>query len=376
MRPATARVSPPATGQLELRQTSSRLVALLRERQKLLANVTRKKGKLEKLRTALDAQHAQMAQLASAARPLLAQGLEIDREVHGLFAAILTRPNLKRKDRRLIQDLYQALQLEGILTAGPSPDDDIFGFDNGSGAKSWDSDAGEFPPSPDPTGESPPARRAAGSTAAAIRDLFRRLANAIHPDKAQDGDSRERRTEVMKEVTRAYQDGDLARLIELEKVWLTDASPDPGSDEDETERRCASLEQTNRELKRQLKELDAQMRELRRSDPAEFVTALGLGGKRGDAQLGGLLATLESEVQALRETRELVQSFVEGKITLAELVAGPATGQPEEPDDEPELGDLDDFLIDILMPSGFGAPGRRAPRRRRRRPSRRDSSVR
>ena len=365
MRPATARVSPADSGQLELRETSSRLVALLRERQKLLANVTRKKGKLERLLATLDAQHAQMAQMASAAQPLLAQAQEIDREVHGLFAAILARPSLKRKDRRLIQDVYDMLQLEGILTPAPSADDDIFECDNVSGQEPSDFPAGEFPPSPDPQGESPSARRAAGSTATAMRDLFRRLATAIHPDKAQDADSQQERTEAMKEVTRAYRDGDMARLIELEKVWLAGACPDPGNEEDETERRCSSLEQTNRELKRQIKELDAKMREIKRSAPAEFATALGLGGRHGDAPPSGLLSTLESEVEALREARDFVRSFVDGKITFAQFVAGPANGQPKDADYEPDMADLEEFLADILMPSGFGAPGPRARRRRR-----------
>jgi len=367
MRPATARVSPPAVGQLELRETPSRLFALLRERQKLLADVTRKKVKLEKLLATLESQHAQMAQMASAAQPLIAQGLAIDREIHGLFATILARPSLKRKDRRLIQDLYELLQLEGILTPGPSPDDDLFEFHKVSGQKPADFPAGEFPPSPDPTAESPSARRAAGSAATAIRDLFRRLATAIHPDKVQDAGSREERTEAMKEVTRAYQDGDLARLIELEKVWLAGASHDPGNDEDETERRCSSLDQTNRELRRQLKELDAQMRELKRSAPAEFATTLGLGGRRGDAQVSDLLSSLEHDVEALRETRAFVQSFVEGKITRAQFVSGPRIGQPTDPDDELEMGDLEDFLADFLMPPGSGAPGPGTPRRRRRR---------
>ena len=367
MRPATARVSLPTTGQLELRESSSWLVALLRERQKLLANVTRKKGKLEKLLATLEAQRAQMAQLSSAAQPLLAQGQEYDREVHSLFVAILARPSLKRKDRRLIQDLYEMLQLDGILTPAPSPDDNSFEFDHASSQESSDFPAGEFPPSPDSTGDSPSARRSVGSGATALRDLFRRLATAIHPDKVQDADSQEKRTEAMKEVTRAYQDGDLARLIELEKIWLAGASPDSRNDEDETDRRCSSLEQTNRELKRQLKELDAKMRELKRSAPAEFATALGLGGRDGDAHLSDLLSTLESEVAALRETREFVQSFVDGKITCAQFVAGPANGQGKNSDEEADMEDLESFLADILLPSGFGAPGPRSPRRRRRR---------
>ena len=41
--------------------------------------------------------------------------------------------------------------------------------------------------------------------------------------------------------------------------------------------------------------------------------------------------------------------------------------RPKDPDDDPEPGELEDFLADILMPSGFGVPSPRAPRRRRRR---------
>jgi hypothetical protein len=367
MRPATARVPSPApTRQLELRETSSRLVALLRERQRLLTNVARKKSKLEKVLASLDAQHAQMAHLSSTVEPLLEQARQLDREVHALFATILARPTLKRKDRRLIQELYEILELEGILTPAPSPDDDIFGaseFDDRADHRASEHPTGEFPPWVDPTDEIPSARRSTGSTATAMRDLFRRLASAIHPDKVQDEHSREKRTEAMKELTRAYQDGDLARLIELEKEWLTGTTPDVGNDEDETARRCTSLEQTNRELKRQLKELDAKMREARRSGPAEVAAALGLGGKHGDARLGEIISNLEGEVETLRETRAFVQSFVDGKITCAQFIAGPAT---RVPDDDAEMADLDDFLADIFGPSDFPPPVRRQGRRRRR----------
>jgi hypothetical protein len=367
MCPSTAHVLAPAMRQLELRETSSRLIGLLRERQKLLAQVTRKKSRLDALLATLNVQQAQMAHLSSKLAPLLAQGSELDHEVHGLFATILARPNLKRKDRRLIEDFYNMLMLGGVLSPAPSPDDDIDELDDASGRESAGFPADAFPPAPDPTAENPSAKRSAGSTATAMRELFRRLATAIHPDKTQDADSREQRTEAMKEVTRAYQDGDLARLLELEKTWLAGEAPDPGNDEDETERRCASLEQTNRELRRQSRELDARMRELKRSAPADLANALGLGGKNGDAKLSDVVFAFQDEIETLRETRDFVQSFVDGKITLAQFVAGPTSGQPQEPEWEPELGALDDFLAEVLLPSGFDFPSPRAPRRRRRR---------
>jgi hypothetical protein len=367
MRSAANHVSQAPTGQLELRETSSRLIALLRERQKLLAKVTRKKGKLEKLLATLEAQHAQMSQLSSVVQPLLAQGQKIDREIHELFAAIFARAGLKRKDRRLIRELYEMLQLEGILSPRHSSDGDTFEFDSASDGPASDSPfpSGEFPPPPDPSGEHPSARRSAGSTATALRELFRRLATAIHPDKAQDVVSKEKRTEAMKDVTRAYHDGDLARLIELEKVWITGASPDLRDEDDESERRCSSLEQTNRELKLQLKELDTRMRDLKRSAPAEFAVAFGRRGGHAEAPLDSLVSTLETEVDALRETRAFVQSFVDGKITCDQFVAGPARAQPDDSDDELAMGIFEDFLADIMLPPGFADPV--SPKRRRRR---------
>jgi hypothetical protein len=105
------------------------------------------------------------------------------------------------------------------------------------------------------------------------------LSVAIHPDRSQTDADRDHRTEAMKEVTRAYQDGDLARLLELEKAWLA-AEETPVDGQGETERRCSSLERTNRELKKQLRELENELRELKHSVPVLAADELGLLGTR------------------------------------------------------------------------------------------------
>jgi hypothetical protein len=365
MRFSTARASTPAIGQLELRGTSSRLVALLRERQKLLTNVTRKKSKLEQLSAKIDDQQVQMAQLLGKVQPLLVQGQAIDREIHELFASLLSKTSLKRKNRRLIQELYEMLQEGGTLSPATASGNDVFEFDDVLGRQSTDFETGEFPPHPGPNAEIPSAKRPAGSTATAMRDLFRRLANAIHPDKVQDMDSQERRTEAMKEVTRAYQEGDLARLIELEKAWHVGETTDLGSDTDETEQRCANLERTNRELKRQSKELDARLREIKRSAPVEIAAFLGLGDK--NARPDDIVALIQHELESLQQLRDFVRSFHDGKITLDAFIAGPEASHAKELDLDEMPEDFDDFLIDLLMQSSFSEPTSRTPRRRRRR---------
>ena len=59
-----------------------------------------------------------------------------------------------------------------------------------------------------------------GAIGQSVRGVFRKLAEALHPDKVQAEEEKRWRTEVMKEITRAYQDGDLARLLELERTWM------------------------------------------------------------------------------------------------------------------------------------------------------------
>lgn len=50
-----------------------------------------------------------------------------------------------------------------------------------------------------------------------LRKIFLKLADKFHPDKASDNETRVFYTEIMKEINIAYQSGDLARLLEIER---------------------------------------------------------------------------------------------------------------------------------------------------------------
>src|SRR5690606_36574923 len=79
-----------------------------------------------------------------------------------------------------------------------------------------------------------------------LRALFRKLAVALHPDKVQDAKERETLTSVLKEVTRAYESGDVARLVEIDRTWLAQA-PVPERELD-VARRITDLLAANKEL--------------------------------------------------------------------------------------------------------------------------------
>jgi hypothetical protein len=259
------------------------MLALLREREKLLAKIARKKQSLAKQVALISELQAHMVQVEDRLLPLRDQCEKADQEIHQLFAGLLGKGRLKRKDQRQIRELYHELQHLGILSPGPDgcPDEDyedLFGTDDAD------------PCSRDqhhPAGQSPDdvaAKRAAPKAGSSLRDIFRHLAVAVHPDRSQTDEDRDRRTEAMKAVTRAYQDGDLARLLELETAWLSAESPS-AADEDESERRCASLERTNRELKKQVRGLEAELRALKSSGPVVVAEEFGLIGKAGVGRL-------------------------------------------------------------------------------------------
>lgn len=49
-----------------------------------------------------------------------------------------------------------------------------------------------------------------------VRDIFRKLASTLHPDREADPVQRQRKTDLMQQATRAYQDNDLLQLLTLQ----------------------------------------------------------------------------------------------------------------------------------------------------------------
>jgi len=65
--------------------------------------------------------------------------------------------------------------------------------------------------SPESSPKSPESRQ--------IRRTFLRMAEIFHPDKVTDPETRMRHNEIMKEVNRAYKEGDIAKLLEIERQY-------------------------------------------------------------------------------------------------------------------------------------------------------------
>jgi hypothetical protein len=176
------------------------------------------------------------------------------------------------------------------------------------------------------------APRPSADQAPTLRGLLRRLVGALHPDKVQDAAERARRTAVMKEVTRAYEAGDVAKLIELERSWL--AATLPGDEPDALARKATALVATNAELRRQLRQLVARRKHFVRSAP--FRVRRGDPDAAREAALRDIddfVAGAEREVDDAFSVLAFVRRFANGDMAMGEFLAGRRA--PDDRDDCP-----------------------------------------
>jgi hypothetical protein len=354
------------------------LLALLRVHDRLMRAVAARKKSL----AALTAKIEDVARRLTEAWPIADECRRLDEEIHALFAELLARKRQPRETRQMVNALHHMLQEAGVLSPRPT---------RGRKGEAADfSDRHEVPFADAPrdaeaTADDAGAPFGAGGYSArrptnepanqSVRRLFRDLAMALHPDKVPDEAEKARRTEVMKELSRAYEEGDLARLLELKRIWLS-AGQVAAASEDEVARRCATLAQTNAALCRQVKGLDAELRELRRSPPARMLKDLRKAkGPAGQDPVAVMIAQAKEERDRVLALRDFVGAYRDGRISLDELIKGPPSmrdGGPFAGDDaENEDGDFDEEGFTAFLDDIFGdspSPGRGRRRRARRRP--------
>lgn len=141
-----------------------------------------------------------------------------------------------------------------------------------------------------------------------LRELYRKLAGNLHPDRAKGADDHAARTILMQRLNAAYKAGDLLGLLELQaEIGLMDAQ---GVDA----MSAARLQDYNRELDRQCRQLQQQVQQQSDDFCAEY--GLELPSRPKPERLGRLMAQLKREVEddlldARRGLRELEdpQSF-------------------------------------------------------------------
>lgn len=293
MRTATA-------ARLTRHPSTLRLEKLIRERDRLVAKVAR--ARRDHARLSERAEEA-AGVVRSSVLPLLEKHRAISAEIRRLFAEILARPRLSPGARKKVKGVLCLLEEE--LELGDEVEE-----------------AGE-PARPRPSGPAEVASasaRGAEQGQSSLRGIFKRVALALHPDRASHDEERARRTELMKEVTSAYDQGDIAKLIELEKTWTESAPSAARGDEDEHARRCREIESVNRALRAQVAAITRELRALRRQRLGTLAVPIDAVVTKAEGDLARLFAA-----------RDFVRSFRDGKITLRQFLLGPPPEEGRDP---------------------------------------------
>jgi predicted RNase H-like nuclease (RuvC/YqgF family) len=314
-----------------------RLQALEKEHRRLLQQIKKKRTELNNF---MEQTRSVASEMFHKSTPSFQQILTIDEEIHQLFNELLTNSKFKKQTKQKIQEVYLQLQFAGILSPKRQEKfEESFKEDSDHKVPPPHEDNYYYRQESQSEIESNSANR---SDSRKIRSLFLQLAEIFHPDKVQDSETQVRYTEIMKEINKAYQEGDLARLLEIEQRYQVGETID-SNNEGDLERTCTRLEQQNELLKTQYESLKAELRSFKKTPEGSIVSDFRKVKKQGFDPIAQMLEQVESQVQIISGIRDFVRDFQQQKISVKEFLGGP-----------PILRSISEDIMDSFLEQMFG----------------------
>ena len=319
-----------------------RLEFLEQDNQKLIGKIEKKRSELNNL---VDRIREISVEISQRTGPVVQQLLEFDRKMHAVFKEIFAGKKLGKQTLKKIMTVYENLQLAGVISVQQR--------DAKSEQKSVDTDAdtdesqwdwGEKRSSFDDQDSAPKLDR---DELKKIRQLFLRLAEVFHPDKVTDDRLRAYHTEVMQEINEAYQSGDLAKLLAIEKKHQMGEVIDLDN-QSELAKRCAKIEQENDFLKSQFENIKSELKAYKSTPQGAMVAEYKKLSKAGIDPVGEAVAQTKSQVEAIAEIYQFVLDFRDRRITIRDFMEGPEAFYDNYEDDDYDEYDDGDFYLDFM----------------------------
>lgn len=330
-----------------------RLETLEKEHQWLLKQIKKKRTEQKNF---LEQMRSVATEIHSRCTPCFQKMASLDEEIHSVFDEILTKRKLGKQTRRNIEQVYRSLQAGGIISVKFNPsegntledffdieeeEDNFFDSENENSDSHEDSEQQYRQAQPDFSS----ANKAGESKK--IRQTFLRLAEIFHPDKVTDSDIQMHHTEIMKEINKAYQEGDLAKLLEIERLHQVEETFSIDSEDDLT-RKCNKLEQHNEFLKNQYENLKSELRLAKNTNEGQMVSGYRKAVKEGIDPISQTVEQIESEIEVISSICNFVKDFRDKKITIKDFLAGPPVLQQRNQEIidelfEEMLGEFEEF---------------------------------
>ena len=301
---------------------------LEQENANLIKQIETNKTKLNDLNDSIQAIGLEIVEKSA---PLRQKAMELDQKIHDTFEQILTARKLGKKTKKDVESVYYHLQADGIISSRQLPiSEDSPKFPDFADSEDWQEDDQK---SEHLLEDIPKLDR---DEQKKIRQVFLRLADNFHPDKVTDQVEKEYRTEVMKEINLAYQNGDLAKLLAIEKQKELGVEIDRDSADDLT-RQCLRVEAENDFLKNQLEDLKRKLKLTRKSEPGELTAVFKKMAKLGGDPIAEALSGIEAEIAGVEKLYKFITDFRDRRITVKEFLKGPTALMSQRQISEEEL---------------------------------------
>ena len=187
-----------------------------------------------------------------------------------------------------------------------------------------------------PSAKQAKARTEEVSASQSIREVYRKLASALHPDRETDAAERVRKTELMQRVNQAYQKNDLLSLLQLQlEIEQIDQNALDGIAEERLRHYNKVLAGQLDELQQEVQIYEERFKEQYNVDPYERVTPATMmkafvkqkqllqGDTRAlQRQLHGLADDMKYFKRWLKERREIAQE----EAVMDDFLAGMGAG--------------------------------------------------
>ena len=296
--------------------------SLEKEHQWLLKQIKRKRTELKNF---VEQMRSVATQTFHRGAPVFQQLMEIDKEIHTLFEEILTGRKMGKKTRQYVLEIYQQLQFSGMVSPKSMDEDEEESPELDELFETQEGQENFFQDFATESGEERQdffSESTRNKDSKKIRQTFLRLAEIFHPDKVTDSETQMRHTEIMKEINRAYQEGDLARLLEIEQQQDAKEIIDSNSESD-LSRKCKKLEQHNEFLKNQYENLKQELRLAKNTPEGGMVADYRKAAKTGIDPIEQMLTEVEEQMQMVQEIRDFVKNFRDKKVSVKEFLRGP-----------------------------------------------------
>ncbi|MEH1962115.1 MAG: J domain-containing protein [Nostoc sp.] len=328
------------TTPLALSQLHIRLQFLEKSHQSLLKQIKRKRTELNNF---VEQMRIFTTEIFHKASPSFQKMAELDQDIHTLFEEIFTTRKFGKQTFKNIEAVYLQLQLTGIISQktngkqfsteldelfdNPEPESDFCRETAKGRYQHWQ------------TQESVEESHGEARTEdkRKIRETFLRLAEIFHPDKVKDSETQTYNTEIMKSINQAYQEADLARLLEIERLHQVGEIIDLNSEDDLT-RKCGTIEQQNQILLTQYENLKRELRLAKNTHVGTMVSDSRKAAKKGIDVMALMVETIDNQINVVSQIRDFVKDFREQKITIKEFLGGP-----------PTLRSLDDEIMSDIL---------------------------